>query len=262
MAKRIPIANDEIVRVYVETRSVRRTAQQLGMTESTINKRLQQSGVERNAPRGVARKLPPTITEEYLSGSSMNEIARRYGACLATVAEALRRAGIDSRRRGGIRKQLTDEITAKVIALYDELKSQREVGLRLGVSQSMVSRHMASVGRNPRAHFAGPGHASWKGGRIKTGDAGKKYWAVYVSDADEMSSMRPGQSRYVMEHRLVVAHWLGRPLERHETVHHINGNTEDNRLENLQLRSTLHGAGVAHRCRVCGSTDIESVKLN
>lgn len=40
---------------------------------------------------------------------------------------------------------------------------------------------------------------------------------------------------YVMEHRLLVARELGRPLLRTEVVHHINHNAEDNRLENLML---------------------------
>lgn len=40
---------------------------------------------------------------------------------------------------------------------------------------------------------------------------------------------------YVREHRFIMENYIGRYLTEAEVVHHINGNTGDNRLENLRL---------------------------
>ena len=66
--------------------------------------------------------------------------------------------------------------------------------------------------------------------------------------------------RSCMEHRVLMEQLLGRPLLRHETVHHLNGDRSDNtvagpldgdfRSGNLQLWSTWQPAGQRVRDKV------------
>lgn len=52
------------------------------------------------------------------------------------------------------------------------------------------------------------------------------------------------RSNQMLEHRYVMQKHLGRPLLPKETIHHRDGNRHNNTLNNLELKSGKHGAGI------------------
>lgn len=57
---------------------------------------------------------------------------------------------------------------------------------------------------------------------------------IIVHKPDWLTSNKRG---YIREHRYVMEQYLGRSLEKHEDVHHLNHIRTDNRLENLVVLS-------------------------
>lgn len=110
-----------------------------------------------------------------------------------------------------------------------------------------------------------PNHSSklnrnyfWKGGEtIREG----KYIAV-----KRHGHLNADTQGYIRLHRLIMSEHIGRPLEENEEVHHIDGNTFNNDLSNLELLHHDIHSGISatkdhgdRTCDECG-TDKTTMK--
>lgn len=257
-----PVKDEQIVELYREIQSVRKVAKALGIGDTTVARVLAKLGERMIGPEDVrlkARVFTPEQGEEICrlyeeEGFTVGELVKEFGGSVWSVKSAIRNAG------GSIRQTFCPDVRPgedeEILRLRESGMSQMKISLAIGRSQGFVSRVLR---RHGIVSFkpTGENHSMWNGGRWVNGSG---YTMVKVENDDPLACMR-NQNGYVLEHRLALARKLGRSLLPTETVHHINGDTKDNRPENLQLRQGRHGNGVVLCCRDCGSRNIGPVPI-
>lgn len=100
-----------------------------------------------------------------------------------------------------------------------------------GCSNKAISQHVCQKHYAKLKKFGDPLGGYVQDGRSKEWHQNKDGY-VFRFDPE---SPHAGGNKLVYQHRFVMGEKIGRPLERNESVHHVNGIRSDNRLENLEL---------------------------
>jgi hypothetical protein len=142
----------------------------------------------------------------------------------------------------------TEQERAAIVDCYQRTRSIAQTQQQMDCGSGSVQRFLKAAGVevNPTGGKRGPRDPSRPGRHYyRTASNGYRVWAYSWFDNGKRKTQE------ILEHRVVMAGIIGRPLETHEQVHHKNGRRDDNRPENLELRIGNHGSGATH-CPHCG----------
>lgn len=244
---------NEIVRLWQEGSDAKSIGQRLGCSATTATRYLTRAGIDVKAESDARRRVTDAgtdveIVQRYLDGESLWDLAKAYDfRSHLSIRKRVLAAGHKVRPQGQPEINLTAEQGAEALALFADGWNQLQVAAHFGCDERRIARWMWANGHRQPARYI------WK---MAGGYVGR------VVRQDDPFFCMADSNGLVREHRYVMAKALGRPLLKSETVHHINGDRVDNRLENLQLRQGNHGPGIRVACLDCGSHNVVAVPLH
>lgn len=178
-------------------------------------------------PREVPAKIRRALVQAYKAGGRLILIGRPYGYDYKTVRRVLLEEGVVIKPTG-CPKQPPPAPIEELLRRHAGGESCRQIALSLGTYPSKITEALRDAGREPDDGRYRRGKASplRRTGR-QVGPDG--YVTVLLEPCDyHLRGSR--KCNTMLEHRLLMARSLGRPLLRTETVHHKNGDKADNRL--------------------------------
>lgn len=176
------------------------------------------------------KKHSEKVVKLFHELGSTRLVADQLGMTVSTVGRLLNRHGIPTPREGRMTPNSACERNSDmVLRLCEEGHSLAEIGRRVGTQGKNVKAFLRRNGVVKQFSTAkrGEDHYAWKGRTVdKDG-----YVLIHLKGHPNARK----HTHYVFEHRLVMEEALGRFLEPHEVVHHLDGVKDHNHIENLQL---------------------------
>lgn len=163
------------------------------------------------------------VVDLYNVGMNQSQIAKRFNCDPSAITYHLKKSGTKIINPFA---QFTNKKIEQIISIYKSGKTIKETAEESGCCYNAVWKYLSKsklCGRT-QTFYKGKNKFKRNSQRLVCG----KYWLIFKPDCPY--SKKTG---YVFEHRFIMAEKLGRPLNKDEVVHHINGDGFDNRVENL-----------------------------
>ncbi len=169
------------------------------------------------------------VIKLYLDGMGSHSIAKKLGIGKTTVLRILKNNGVE------IRARATDLPIEEIIRKIKSGKSLEEISRDYQCSSSKIQRFLKKKNIDIfEIKFLGKNPGSLPFKKIASG---------YIYEYIPLHLQNKYGCKRIMQHRRIMEDFLGRKLDKFETVHHKNGVRDDNRLENLELWSSRHPGG-------------------
>jgi len=250
---------NKIIELYNQDIPHRKIAKLTGVGVNTVLRCLK----KHNIPlRGIGKynrirpELAQKVIEDFKNKLEVKNICENNGISYHIFKKIISNNGLVL-PGSGRKRDFSDLEIKNILSMSDNKESLTKIAEIYNANWDTINNIVKTNNPNYIGKNIGPKHGLWKGGQYIDN---KGYIQVKLYSDDKYFLMAH-TSGYILQHRYNMAKHLGRPLTKTETVHHIDGNVQNNTIENLQLRNKRHGKGQCWKCKDCGSTNIESTDI-